>query len=129
LSPTQRLNACRQLSKRKRLGEIIIGTQLEAADAVVEPVARGEHENRRGDPTISRQPAEIEPAAARKHEIENDDIVRAEEQALATLLEVARAHAFHPLLAEPPNQNTGEPFIVFDDENLQSVSIPDRPYS
>jgi hypothetical protein len=71
--PEGRLHPGRQLRKAQRLGDVVVGAELEALDAVDLLAARGEHDHRNG--RAGTQPAaDVDPIHPGKHQIEYNDI-------------------------------------------------------
>src|SRR5256714_11091777 len=73
-APGQRSHSRQQLAKSERLGEIIVGADFKAGNAIVDGVARSQHQNRRGQIAGTQLTAKVDPASARQHHVENDDV-------------------------------------------------------
>ena len=61
----QRAQPRQQLAQRERLDEVVVGAGVEARDAVVDRVARGEHQHRRAVAGLAHAPADLEAVDAR----------------------------------------------------------------
>ena len=73
-APQQRLDAAHQLAQPERLGQVVVGAQLEADDLVHLLVARGEHEHGRLG-AGGAQPAEgLEAVDAGQPDVEHDEV-------------------------------------------------------
>jgi hypothetical protein len=68
----QRLDAREQLGHLERLGEVVVGAELQPDDAVEHLGARGEHQDGRRDAALPQRPAHVEPVAAGQHDVEHD---------------------------------------------------------
>lgn len=69
-----RLHPEHQLPGVERLGEIIVGTGLQAEDAIRFGTLRGEHDHRGLNPVPTQSPEHLQPAHTGKHEIQNDQV-------------------------------------------------------
>ena len=58
----------------ERLGEVVVGAGVEAADAVLDLVAGGEQEDRRHHPGAAQLADDLEAAEAREHDIEHQGV-------------------------------------------------------
>ena len=83
----QRAKSSHELAEGKRFGEIVVGAGVEAANAVVDGVARREHQHRGADSAFAQRSTEIEAAAAGEHDVENDDVIRGEHGAQLAALQ------------------------------------------
>ena len=74
----QRLDARQQLARLEGLGQVVVGAQLEADDAVDGLAARGEHQQRQAARAgVGAQLArEVEAVAVGQHEVEHQRVVR-----------------------------------------------------
>ena len=71
-----RADAGDQLARAERLGHIIVGAGLEAADPVALLAARGQHHDRHvgGRRAAAQAAADLDPADALDHPVEQDDV-------------------------------------------------------
>src|SRR5262249_55421599 len=72
-APEQRAQAREQLLALERLDEVVVGTGVEALDARLERVARGEHEDR-DVVGRSQPPRDLDAIELRQPEIEDDEV-------------------------------------------------------
>ena len=75
----QRLDARQQLARLERLGQVVVGAELEADDAVHRLAARGEHQQRQvARARVGAQlAAEVEAVAVGQHQVEHQRVVAA----------------------------------------------------
>ena len=73
-APQQRAQAGVELAQRERLDEVVVGAGVEAVDAVVDRVARGEHEHRGAVAGGAQPAADLEAVDARHHDVEHDRV-------------------------------------------------------
>ena len=65
-----------ELLERERLDEVVVGARVQAGDAVVDRVARGEHQHRRAVAGVAQPPAHLEPVDVRHRDVEHDGVGR-----------------------------------------------------
>src|SRR5207244_5026760 len=68
-------DAREQLGEGEGLGEVIIRTGAETADAVGDAVARGQHQDRGGGGARAEGAADREPVLPRQEPVEDDQVV------------------------------------------------------
>ncbi len=114
-------HAREQLAKLEGLEQVVVGAQVQAVDAVVEPVARGEHQHRRGIAAFARAPQHLGAVLARQAQVEQHaGVVAVAERALRQLAvahPVGRpAGALERLLQAAPDH-----FVVFHQQYTHCV--------
>ena len=67
-------NAREQLTRRERLGHVVVGAFDQAAHLVVLGAARGEHQDRHAGTRRAQPAADLHAVEPRQHEIEHDEI-------------------------------------------------------
>ena len=70
----QRLDARQQLAHVERLGQVVVGAELEADDAVDDLPARGQHQQRRLHAASAEVAADVEAVLARQRDVEDQQI-------------------------------------------------------
>jgi hypothetical protein len=70
----QRAAAGQQFGEREGFREIIVRTAVEADDAVIERVARGQHQDRRVHAALPDMPEDFDAVTIRQHPVEHDQI-------------------------------------------------------
>jgi hypothetical protein len=73
--PQQGANARQELLERERLGQVIVGAEVESRHLVVDGVARGQEEDRTPDALLAERPEHLEAVAAGQHDVEDDEVV------------------------------------------------------
>ena len=63
-----------QLGKRERLDQIVVGSEIQAADSIVDAVSRRQDQDWRLDVTLPQRLEDFEPTASRQHQIEDDEV-------------------------------------------------------
>ena len=74
-APQERPHPGEQLVERERLGQVVVGAEVEASHAVGDAVARGQEQDRRLDAALAHGAHHAEPVAARQHHVEDDQVV------------------------------------------------------
>ena len=67
----QRSYTREQLAQRERLDEIIVGTGVQAGDAVIDRVARGQHQDRATITACTQSPADLQSGNSRHRHVEH----------------------------------------------------------
>ena len=73
-APQQRAQAREQLAQREGLDQVVVGAGIEAGHAVVDRVARGEHQDRRAVAGLAHAPADLEAVDVRHGDVEDDGV-------------------------------------------------------
>src|SRR6266550_1762833 len=113
-APGKRSNSRDQLAEREGLGEIVVSANFQTGHAVVHRVARGEHQYGCRDLTLSQLAAEIESAAARQHDVENDDVEAAEHRLHFPVGVVRDRNDLNASLREPGLDDGRKTWVVLD---------------
>jgi len=74
-APQHGLDPGHQLARGEGLGDVVVGTEFEAVDAIVLGGARGEKDDRHHAHAgiLAQPPAEIQPVAARHHDVQEKE--------------------------------------------------------
>ena len=75
-APQQRLDPAHQLAQPERLGQVVVGAELEADDLVDLVVAGGQDEDRRLRPGRAQPAEDLEAVHARQAHVEDDEVRR-----------------------------------------------------
>ena len=67
-------HAGHQLAQAERLGDVVVGAGIEAADGVSLAVNRGQHDDRGRDLGPAHLPAQLAPVAVRQADVQQDDV-------------------------------------------------------
>ena len=67
-------DACQQFGRFERFGEVIVGPQFQAHDAIVELRLGGEHEDGDVVALLAEFAADFEAALAGQHDVEHDEV-------------------------------------------------------
>ena len=70
----ERFDARQQFGRFERLGEVIVGPQFQAYDAIVELGLGGEHEDCDVVALLAQFAADFQAALAGQHDVEHDEI-------------------------------------------------------
>ncbi len=111
-----------ELAGRERLGQVIVGTELEADDPIGLLVARRQDQDCHA-PAAAKLLADVEPVEIRQAEIEDDDLRvvpldRAESAFTGLLADDLEAGAFEIGLDEPADR-----IVVLDDDRQAAQGL------
>ena len=110
-------NARHQFARIERLGEIIVGADLQSQDAIDGLAAGGEQQNRHGG-LVTQRLEQLESGAAGQHHIENDQLVVIGEGGGQSGVMVVGGIDVKALGLEKSLQQIDERVVVVDDEQL-----------
>src|SRR5579862_166391 len=130
-TPDEGLETGDELSKLKRLGQVVVSTRVQALEFVVHGIASGENEDRYGG-CLAELEEDFQPPQAREEEVKNDGIVDPRLGLEEPALPVRGGIDGDPLLLQRLSNSPGERRFVLDDENPhRSVGrrAPRRPRS
>jgi len=112
-----------QLIETERFGQIVVRAGVEAAHAVVETVARGEHEHRHRGALRAQASADFHPVDAGDHHVEDHRVVLVVVQVLERGAAVCRAVDRVAVLAQSAREHGGEAGVVFHDEEAHAAIV------
>ena len=118
-----RANARQQFFGRKRLGEVVVGAEIEAGNAIGDAILRGEHDDRHVALGANAL-ADFQAVHARQHQIEDDE-VRLFERLFEPGEPVARDVDLVAFVLEFELKDAADGRVVFDDED--AVRLPVSP--
>ena len=119
-SARHRPDARNQLVRTERLGDVIVGANLESADAIRFLGARRQHDDRHsgGGLVCAQRLADIEAAHSRQHDVENDDVHRMVAD-VGERLVAGRRHVRRPAgFLQVMRDEVRDIAIVFGNENV-----------
>ena len=73
-TPQQGTDPSQQFRHGERLDKIIVRAGIQAGDAVFDAIARGQNQDRRSKMPLSQRLQDLEAAASRQHQIEDDQV-------------------------------------------------------
>ena len=118
--PQQRAQPRLQLAQRERLDQVVVGARVEPRDAVVDGVARGEHQHRRPVAAGAHPAAHLQPVDPGHRDVEHDGVAVAAAQRLERDAPVGRER--HVVAREPQGAVERRPHrgLVVDHQNTLS---------
>ena len=114
----QRPDAGQQLVEAERLRQIVVGAGVEAADHVLDRVARGEHQDGRVPPLPPELGRDLEPVLLGQHDVEQDDVVLVDVGQHGGLVAVGGDVHHVALFLQSLLDESGDLPVVFHDENF-----------
>jgi hypothetical protein len=104
----------------KRLGEVVVGAELEPEHAVDLLAAGREHQHRHGG-SVAQLLADGEAVAAWQHDVEQDDVVLAGQRPLEPELAVGGDLDDEVVALQVLGRALGEPGVVFDQQDTERL--------
>ena len=113
-------DARHQLARAERLGDVVVGPQLEADDAVRLLGAGREHDDgqRAGLGGAAQRAADLEAVDAGQHEIEDHQVRHARPDRLERLAAVAEGVGHVPRPRQVALEQFGDVSVVFDNQDV-----------
>ena len=124
-APHHRRHPRHQLARGKRLGEIVVGAGVEAADAIILGLARGQHDDRdmRSRLVAAQAAAHLDPAGALDHPVEDDEIGRVLGRQHQRLVAVGRGADVVTLVTKTVIEQFQQRRIVLDEKQFRRAQI------
>ena len=123
----ERAQPRQQLRERERLDEVVVGAAVEPGDAVVDGVARRQHQHRRPHAGGAQPAADLEAVHVRQHHVEHDRVVVVRLGHPERVLAAARDVGGEPLADETAADQARHPQLVLDDQHPHAArSSPTR---
>jgi len=113
----QRPQPGQQHHQGERLGEVVVGTEVERVGLVVLAVLRGEHEHRRPHLRGAQPLQHPVPRQPRQHDVEHDDVEAALGRPPQAVLAVVRHHHHMALRGQPAADLLGERHLVLHEQH------------
>ena len=124
--PQQRLHAGDELADAERLGDVVVGAELEAADDLLLLALGGEHDDRQLELPLADLPADFVAVELRQHDVEQQQVGRFAERRGESGVAVRGRADVVALRAKIVGQPAEQGGVVFDDEDGCAVSLGRR---
>ena len=119
-APLESAQACEQLGERERLRQVVVGAGVEAGDAVVDRIPRGEHEHGHPDAGVAQRAARLVAVEPGQHHVEDDRVVRMRLRHPERVLAGRRDVGAVALLDEPAPDQSRHLHLVLDDQDAHT---------
>ena len=116
-APQEGLDPAHQLAQPERLGQVVVGAELEADDLVDLVVARGQDEDRHLGAGRAQAAEDLEAVDPGQPDVEDDEVGRLVRGDVQALLARAGDGDLVPLLLEGVLDPASDGVLVFDDED------------
>ena len=117
----QRAQARQQLLALERLDEVVVGADVEALDARLERVARGQHQDRHVVAVLAQPACDVDAVEPREAEVEHDQVGQERVRLVERLHAVAGELDLVALEAQRALQDLGDLVVVLDDEHADGA--------
>src|SRR5262245_44920845 len=121
--PHESPDARQELGERERLGQIVVGAEVQAPDAVLDLAAGRQYQDRRGPARAADFFQDLDAVLAGQHEVEHDGVVIVRARQVRSFLPVEGDIHGHRLRLEPPAKKLSHALFVFDDEDPHDVPM------
>ena len=112
----RRLDAAAELAHRERLGDVVVGAELEA-EHLVDLLGLGRQHDDRHRARGAQPPAHLEAVEVGHHHVEHDEVEVALGEALERLDAVGRAHHLVAVLAQRVGEQREDRLLVVDEQD------------
>jgi hypothetical protein len=113
----QRLQTRKQLDHLERLGQVIVGAELQPDDLVDHLAARREHNDRRVNIALAQVAADVEAVFSGQHDVKNNCVERFARRACQPYLAVGRGLDQVAFAAQPIGESHHQARLVFDEQD------------
>jgi hypothetical protein len=114
------LHAGAELPQRERLGDVVVGAELEAED-LVDLLGLGREHDDRHRRARAHPPADLEAVEAREHDVEHDEVEGRLAEAGEGLAAVGGLHDLVAVLAQRKREQRLDRLLVVDEEDAGRV--------
>ena len=111
----------RQLAPAERLGDVVVGAELEPEDAVELVATGGEHDDRDG-PALAQLAADVTAVDVRQAEVEQDEVVASRRQGVGAGGDV---DDLMPVGLQAGDERLGDRPVVLDEQQLHAHIVED----
>jgi hypothetical protein len=109
-----------QLLERERLGQVVIGAGIQAADTVRYRVTRRQHQDRGAHALAAQLAGDLDPIHLGQHDVEHDQVVRAALRAGQAAQAVMSHLDTVANIVESALDHTCDAGVVFDQQNVHA---------
>ena len=118
----QRAQARRQFAQIDGLDDVVVGAAVQALDARVDGIARGQHQHRRAHALGANGGQRVQPVLARQAQIEHRRLVLSRQQLALGGDAIAHPVDRKAMLAQTRLQARAEQFVVFSQQHAHGRS-------
>ena len=119
----QGAHAGQQLLEGERLGQVVVGTAVQAGDPVRDRGAGGQHQDRRPHPLRAQPAADLEPVEVGQPHVEQDDVVLTLARRCQRLRPGADDVDDVAALGEATGHQGGELRLVLDQQHAHTLML------
>src|SRR5262245_18938862 len=113
----ERVQTSHELTKREWLREVVVCSGIETTDAIIDRVARRQHEHGRSDAAAAQRLTQVKTAASRQHDVEDDHVKGSQDCPRSSDFKRRLTSDLESVLAQAALDDRGELRSVFDQQN------------
>ena len=117
-----------ELGERERLDQVVDGPGIEAADAILQLAAGGEHDHGQLGALGGEVAQHLHSAAAGEHEVEHHEVDVVTERELEAALAVERRSDLEPMDAETTVDEIHDSGLVLDQDDVRHAPHHTNPF-
>ncbi len=115
-----------KLAKLEGLREVVVGSMIEAGNAILDGVASRQHQDGYAMPSLAETPANLKTVHAGDHNVENDEVVGVDVGLVESVLAGGRGVYGVGLFAQTPYDEALDAWIVLDQQDSHPCIIRER---
>jgi hypothetical protein len=124
MTPRQRPDACHQLRRGEGLDEIVVRTQFQPPDPVLDRIARRQQQHRHDTAARAQAPHDFESIHAGQADIEHQHIESLPRcQPCIRRRAIAQGLHGHGVRGQQARDGVGQGGVVFDEEDIHGVEL------
>ena len=111
-----------QFFERERLGQVVVGPEVEAGDPVLDGARRGQHQYARGALARHQLAADLVAVHERQVAVEDDDVIGIDGGLGQRRFAIEHDVDGETVVPQAPRDRVRQPLFVFDEENAHTLS-------
>src|SRR6266853_119893 len=127
-APEERFDAGHKLQHVERLRDVIIGADFQSIDLVTRLPASRQHQNRSNEAGLADVTAHDEPAFARQHDIQNNQIKRNLSRLLETFIAISRAFHRVSFVSQAIAHGHAQRLFIFHKQHVSAHDVSPQSF-
>jgi len=126
-APAQRDDPGDKLREVERLGQVVVGTQVEPVDPLLGRAGGRQHQNPGPSPAAGQPGADLVPVHRRQVPVEHDHVVGGELGLLQPDRAIVRDVHGHSQVAQALGDRPGHHLVILDNQHPHPFMVPPQP--